>query len=69
MTKRRCELFGHKWVPLFTKGRFKNIEVKFIGCYCKRCHYGYQDMLLTINKMTKMEYNMHSDKYFKEEQL
>jgi hypothetical protein len=60
----KCRLFGHKWQPIFIKGRYSNIEVKFIACRCKRCDKGHDDILDSIEKQTVNEYNTYNEKYY-----
>lgn len=60
-----CKFFGHKWNPVFVKGEYNNIPVKFIGCYCERCRKGYHELLYNcVGKLTKQEYGTYSEKYF-----
>lgn len=59
-----CKIFGHKWEPMFIKGRYSNIEVKFIACRCKRCDMGHDEALDAVVKQTVNEYNTYSEKYF-----
>jgi hypothetical protein len=40
--KLKCKWFGHKWKPVYIR---KNREFKFIGCYCTRCHIGYDELI------------------------
>lgn len=62
----RCKWFGHKWVPVFIKGEFNGIPVKFIGCYCSRleCEKGDKELRQTNNSLTKREYGTHYEEYF-----
>ena len=62
-----CKILGHSWEPIYVKGRYSNIEVKFIGCKCRRveCNYGEDDLLDAVNKQTVNEYNTYSEKYYK----
>ena len=62
-----CNFFGHKWEVAFIKGKYKNIEIKFIGAYCKRCKMGYNELMETVKKQTSFSYNTYSEKYFLEE--
>jgi len=61
---KKCKWFGHHWVPVFCKGAFNEIEVKFITCYCARCGKGHAEMIDMQESMTNREYNTYSEKYF-----
>ena len=37
----KCKWFGHKWIPVFIKGKYNDLETKFISCYCCRCNKGF----------------------------
>ena len=59
-----CKILGHKWAPMYIKGNYNKIEVKFIACYCKRCYKGYDEAIDAIQKQTICEYNTYQEKYF-----
>ena len=61
-----CRIFGHKWIPVYVKGIYRNISVEFIACYCDRCDKGYDELLDTIQKQTPNQYNTYNEKYFTE---
>lgn len=62
--KLNCKFFGHKWEPVFIKGEYNGIKVKFIGCYCRRCRKGYNELINAERLLTKREYGTYSEKYF-----
>jgi len=60
----KCKLFGHKWTPVFIKGKYNGEVVKFISCFCDRCGKGY-DEVHNINKVAEnREFGTYSEKYF-----
>ena len=59
-----CKILGHKWVPIYTIGWFADKKVKFIGCECKRCNYGEDDLRETIAKMHSCHVNSYDEKYY-----
>ena len=59
-----CKILGHSWEAIYIKGRYSNIEVKFIACKCRRCEKGHDDALDAIEKQTVNEYNTYSEKYY-----
>lgn len=59
-----CKILGHNWEPVFIKGRYSNIEVKFIGCQCKRCDKGRKELWDAGNKLTASDYRTYSERYF-----
>lgn len=46
-----CWLWGHKWVPVFTK-KYNNW---LICCYCERCRKGYQDICNYVGKNCQID--------------
>ena len=60
-----CNIFGHKWIPVFIKAEYNSTEAKFISCYCSRCDKGLKEThhinQIGINK----KYGTYSEKYFK----
>jgi hypothetical protein len=59
-----CKILGHKWIPVYVIGYFKNTRVKFIGSECKRCNYGENDLRETIARMDNCPVNSYSEKYY-----
>lgn len=60
----KCKLFGHKWTPIFIKGKYNNKTVKFIGCFCGRCRKGH-DEILEVNELAiDREFGTYNEKYF-----
>jgi len=55
-----CKWFGHKWIPVYVGGN----DYNFIGVYCERCHFGYDDLLSFI-KQHQNNYNTYNYKYWK----
>ncbi len=59
-----CKWLGHKWHPVYI-GKYS--KWKMIGCFCKRCNYGYDDL---INFLSFLQYNKgfdfgtYNEKYF-----
>ena len=64
----KCNILGHKWVPVFIKGQYNGKVIKFIACFCGRdkCRKGYNETqqitLAAINK----EFGTYNEKYFEE---
>ncbi len=58
-----CKHIGHKWKPVYVKGFYGNLLIKFVGCYCKRCRFGYNDLLITIRKQTTRVYGTSNEQY------
>ena len=63
----KCKLFGHKWIPVYIKGYYGDIEVKFIACQCYRCRLGNVELLDVIRKQTMRVYNTYEESYFIED--
>jgi hypothetical protein len=62
--KNRCNLLGHKWKPVYVKGKFSGISIKFIACFCCKCGKGKAELDNTLNLMN-VELCTYSKKYFK----
>lgn len=62
--KWKCRWFGHKWVPAFIKGDYSGKEIKFIGCFCKRCDMGYKELFDIIKIADKRHYDTYNESYF-----
>jgi len=63
----KCKWFGHKWIPVFIKGKYNDLETKFISCYCGRCNKGFEEVGI-INDLAKdRQYGTYSEKYFDRE--
>jgi len=60
----KCKFFGHKWLPVYIKGKYNGKTIKFIGCYCDRCRKGYDEVLEINTAAIDMEYGTYSEKYF-----
>ena len=58
---KKCNWFGHKWIPVFIKGD----NVKIIGCYCGRCKKGRQELADFLETIENTEYGTYNEKYFK----
>jgi len=59
-----CKILGHLYEPVFIKGTFGDKEVKFIGAKCKRCGFGQDELVDTVNKMDLNYFCTYSEKYW-----
>ena len=60
----KCKLFGHKWTPLFIKGKYNGKVIKFIACFCQRCNKGYNEVHDINEAAIDREFGTYSEKYF-----
>ena len=65
MTK--CKFWGHKWIPVYIKGSYNGIMVKFIACYCARCRKGYHEAMGIYLMAEDRRFGTYSEKYFNED--
>jgi hypothetical protein len=63
---KRCKWFGHNWEPVFIKGKIGTLDIKFIGCYCKRCRKGNRELLDVSKLLTETNYVTYRESYFDE---
>jgi hypothetical protein len=63
----KCKWFGHKWIPVFIKGTYNDLETKFISCYCERCGKGFKEVTQINNLAKNSKYGTYSEKYFDKE--
>jgi len=59
-----CDLFGHKWKPVYICGEYNGIRISFIGAFCKRCFKGYPELIDTAKKQTNHIFTTYNEKYF-----
>jgi len=64
----KCNLLGHKWLPVYIKGTYNGKVVKFIGCYCNRCRRGYDESLEITEAAIDRKFGTYSEKYFDEDE-
>ena len=60
----KCKWLGHKWTPIFIKGVYNGVQVKFITCYCERCDKGFKETGIINNLAKNREYGTYCEKYF-----
>ena len=60
----KCNFFGHKWIPVFIKGKYNGVIIKFIGCYCKRCRKGHEGAVDINSVAVSPEFGTYNEKYF-----
>ena len=48
------------------KGAYADKEVKFIGCKCRRCDFGEDELLDANKKMDRSDFCTYSEKYWHE---
>ena len=63
----KCKWFGHKWKPVFIKGKYNGLETKFISCYCERCNKGFKEVRVINDLAEDRKYGTYSEKYFDSE--
>jgi len=61
-----CKILGHSYEPIFIKGAYADKEVKFIGCKCRRCDFGEDELLDANKKMDRSDFCTYSEKYWHE---
>ena len=61
-----CKILGHSYEPIFMKGSYADKEVKFIGCKCRRCGFGEDELLDANKKMDRSDFCTYSEKYWNE---
>lgn len=61
-----CKILGHSYEPIFIKGAYGDKEVKFIGCVCRRCDFGKDELLDANKKMDRSDFCTYSEKYWHE---
>lgn len=65
----KCEVLGHKWTPVFIKGKYNGKMIKFISCSCDRCGMGDDEVYKIVSAGENREYATYNEKYFHKDEV
>lgn len=60
-----CRMFGHKFIHIYISGTIKKKKIQFIGAYCNRCNFGFNDLLdFVMNKLDNCDTCSYNPDYY-----